>query len=74
MELGNAVIGTLGAPSFVLVGLSMPWDPGMDRKRCVGAMQQGVRAAGPLGKQGEGACFVGCCKVPGLPVAICLHI
>lgn len=69
--LGNYIICSIGAPSFVSVGLSVPWDLGMDRKCCVSAMQKGVRAAGFLGKWGEGAC---CCKVPGLPVAVCLHI
>lgn len=73
-ELGNHIVCSIGAPSFVLVGLSVPWDPGMDRKCYVSATQQGARAAGLLGKRGEGACSACCCKVSGLPVAVCLHI
>lgn len=35
-------------PRSVLVGLSVPWDPGMDGKCCVS--EERVRAAGLLGK------------------------
>lgn len=55
-QLGNSIIGSIGVPGFVLVGRSMPWDSGMNRKCCVCAMQQGVWAARLLAKRGEGPC------------------